>query len=305
MIEPGGLQGIVAFVQAVEAKSFTLAAQRMSVSKSAVGKSIARLEERLGVKLLNRTTRALSLTCEGEVFHASCLRALSDLDTAQALLASRRQVPAGRLRVDLPLSFGRRCIAPMLFEIAANLPELTLEIAFNDRRVDLIEEGVDLAIRMGDLDDHAGLVARRLHRQRCAVCASPAYLDSRGHPEHLDDLAKHACIVYGRDGRISPWLLRDADGRIRSITPRGRLVLGHGEAMLDAALAGHGLTYLPTWLMGEHVRRGELELVLSDTTLDDVSIHALWPKARDLAPKVRVVVDELVRRFSPTPSWDV
>jgi DNA-binding transcriptional LysR family regulator len=202
------------------------------------------------------------------------------------------------------MSFGRRCVAPMLFEIAAPFPDLVLEISFNDRRVDLVEEGVDLAIRMGELDDSAGLVARRLYVQRAAVCAAPAYLDARGRPASLDDLGRHACIVYGRDGRTRPWLLKDADGRLRQVTPRGRLVLGHGEAMLDAALAGHGLTYLPTWLMAAHLQRGELEMVLSDTLVEDVVIHALWPKTRDLAPKIRMVVDELVRRFSPSPPWD-
>ena len=176
MIEPGSLQGTLAFVQTVEAGSFTAAAQRLRITKSAVGKSVAQLEQRLGVRLLNRTTRSASLTSEGDTYYRACVRALAELDAAQATLASRRQVPSGRLRVDLPLSFGRRCVAPVLFEIAAKFPELAMEISFNDRRVDLIEEGIDLTVRMGDLEDSAGLVARRLYTQRSVLCAAPSYL---------------------------------------------------------------------------------------------------------------------------------
>src|SRR5262249_34406126 len=143
---PASLQGIVAFVQVAETRSFTRAAERLGLSKSAVGKAVAKLEGRLGVKLIQRTTRSLSLTCEGETLHQSCLSALGALEAGQALLASRRQVPSGRLRVDLPVSFGRRCIAPILIEIGARFPELSVEISFNDRRIDPIEEGVDLVL---------------------------------------------------------------------------------------------------------------------------------------------------------------
>ena len=298
------LQGLVAFVQTVEAGSFTLAAQRMGLSKSAVAKAVARMEQRLGVKLINRTTRSLSLTAEGESFHESCLKALGELDAAQALLAARRIRPSGRLRVDLPLSFGRRIVAPILLELGERHPELTLEISFNDRRVDLVEEGIDLTIRMGDLGDSAGLIARRLFRQRSAICAAPAYLARHSRQATVDDLGKHACIRFGREGRIAPWRLAAADGT-RTLIPPGRLLLGHGEAVLDAALAGQGLAYLPTWLVGAALARGELEMVLSDTTIDDIPAHALWPKTRDLAPKIRVVIDELLRRFQPVPPWDI
>jgi DNA-binding transcriptional LysR family regulator len=220
-------------------------------------------------------------------------------------LASRRQVPSGRLRVDMPVSFGRRCIAPILIEIGGRFPELSLEISFNDRRIDPIEEGVDLVLRLGELEDSAGLVARPLCGQRSAICAAPAYLAARGRPAGLDDITRHDSLRYSSDGSVGRWLLRGPDGELRRLAPQGRFVLGHGEAILDAALAGHGLAYLPTWLTGESLARGELELVLPETAVEEpTSIHALWPRARDLAPKVRVVVDELVRRLSPTPPWD-
>jgi DNA-binding transcriptional LysR family regulator len=303
MISPNGLQGLAAFVQAVEAESFTLAAARLGVSKSAVGKSIARLEQRLGVKLLNRTTRQLRLTAEGEGFYQSCVRALSELEEAQALLASRRRVPSGRVRIDVPVSFGRVCVAPMLLDLSRRYPELSLEITFTDRRVDLLDEGIDLALRMGRLEDSTGLVARRLYTQRSAICAAPRYLKEQGRPHTLADLERHACINYGRENFLASWQGRDEGGNVCSFTPRGRLVLGHGEAILDAVLQGHGLGFMPTWLIAEHLRRQSLELVFPDV-LDNLAVHALWPKARDLAPKIRVVVDELVRHFAPTPAWD-
>lgn len=297
------LQGVIAFVQVVEAGSLTLAAERIRVTTSAVGKSITRMERRLGVRLLNRSTRRLSLTSDGEAYYKACVAALSEIDAAQAQLAARRQVPSGRLRIDLPLAFGRRCVAPVLFDIVRKYPALTLEATFNDRHSDLIEEGLDLTIRLGELRDSAGLVARKLFVQRSTVCASPAYLERCGVPADIDQLAEHTHIVYGREGVITPWRLQDGKGRLRTLTPRGNIVLGHGEPLLDAVLAGLGVAYLPTWLIAEHLQRGELVTLWPDSFIENIPVHALWPKTRSLAPKVRVVVDALVERFSPPP-WD-
>jgi DNA-binding transcriptional LysR family regulator len=184
------LQGIIPFVQVVEAGSLTLAAERIRVTTSAVVKSIARMERRLGVRLLNRSTRRLSLTSEGEAYYKACVAALAEIDAAQAQLAAHRQVPSGRLRIDPPLAFGRRCVVPVLFEIVRRYPGLALEATFNDRHSDLIEEGFDLTIRLGELRDSAGLVARKLFVQRSTVCASPAYLKSRGRPADIDEFAQ-------------------------------------------------------------------------------------------------------------------
>lgn len=302
-MEPVDLQGIVAFVQAVEAGSFTGAGERLHLTKSAIGKSIARLEQRLGVRLLNRTTRSLGPTSEGVSYYEACVRALGEIEAAQSLLAARRQIPSGRLRVDVPLAFGRRCVAPVLFEISKKFPDLTVEISFNDRRVDLIEEGIDLAIRMGELDDSLSLAARRIYAQRSAICAAPAYLREHGKPQSVEDLDHHSVIRYGRDGVVRPWLIRHADGRLTTFVPKARLVLGHGEPMLDAALAGCGIAFLPTWLAADSLRQGDLEMVLSDCVVENVVVHAVWPVTRALTPKVRVVVDALVEHYS-APPWD-
>ena len=302
-MESANLQGIVAFVQVVEAGSFTGAGERMHVTKSAVGKTIAQLEQRLGVRLLNRTTRSLSPTSEGVSYYEACVRALAEIEAAHSLIALRRQVPSGRLRVDVPLAFGRRCVAPVLFDLSRQFPDLTVEISFNDRRVDLIEEGIDLAIRMGDLDDSMSLAARRIYAQRSAICAAPAYLENHGRPRSIEDLAAHSVIGYGRDGVVRPWTVRHSDGHLGKFVPKARLVLGHGEPMLDAALAGCGIAFLPTWLAADCLKSGELEMVLSDCLVENVAVHAIWPVTRNLAPKIRVVVDALVERFS-SPPWD-
>ena len=297
------LQGIIPFVQVVEAESFTRAAQRLHLTTSAVGKSIARLEGRLGVRLLHRSTRSLSLTHEGEVFYHACVAALAEMEAVQARLAQYRQEPSGRLRIDLPLAFGRRCVAPALFDIANKYPELTLDASFSDRHADLIEEGLDLTIRIGEVGDHAGLVARKLFVQRSTVWASPAYLQRHGMPKDLNDLTKHKLLAYGRDGFITPWHLRDENGRLKTLTPRAAVVLGHGEPLLDATLAGLGLAYLPTWLVADDLKRQRLVAVWPDAYVDNLPVHVLWPKTRSLAPKVRLVVDTLVTRFSPPP-WE-
>ncbi|CAH2405056.1 LysR family transcriptional regulator [Mesorhizobium ventifaucium] len=302
-MESASLQGVLAFVQTVEAGSFTGAGQRLHVTKSAVGKAVAQLEQRLGVRLLNRTTRSLSPTSEGLGYYEACVRALSEIEAAQSLLAAHRLVPSGRLRVDVPLAFGRRCVAPVLFDISKQFPDLTIEISFNDRRVDLIEEGIDLSVRMGDLDDSLSLAARRIYAQRSAICAAPCYLEKHGRPRSIEELANHSVIGYGRDGIVRPWTVRHADGHVGKFVPRPRLVLGHGEPMLDAALAGCGIVFLPTWLAADSLKSGELETVLSDCLVEDIVVHAVWPVTRSLTPKVRVVVDALIEHFS-SPPWD-
>lgn len=302
MIEPGSLQGLLPFTHAVETGSFTRAAERLGITASAVGKAVALMEARLGTRLLNRTTRSLGVTPEGEAYYKACVEALTVLDIAQSQLAAHQEVPAGRLRIDLPLTFGRRCVAPILFEIAERFPDLTLDVSFTDRRVDLVPEGIDLAIRMGELDDRVGLVARQFYVQRWAVCAAPAYLGRYGRPQTINDLERHALIVYGRDGFISPWFIPDAAGRSRKYAPQGRIILGHGEPLLDAALAGCGIAYLPTWLVADELVSGRLERLLSPELVEAGPVHAIWPATRTLAPKIRIVVDELVHRFS-SPAW--
>jgi DNA-binding transcriptional LysR family regulator len=304
MISAEHLKGITAFVQAADAGSFTLAATRLGLSKSGVAKSVSRLEDRFGIRLFTRTTRSFSLTPEGQAFYEGCVRALAELESAEAALTSHGVRPSGRLRVDLPVVFGRRWVVPALLDIGARYPDLDLEISLTDRIVDPIEEGIDLVVRIGDLRDSAVLVTRRLGVQTSVVCASPSYLAAHGQPESLDDLDRHTCITFGRGGRIIPWTFIGESGSVITKVVRGRLSFNHSEAILDAVLAGNGLALLSTWLIADHLRTGQLVSLLPEIATQGFSIHALWPHTRQVAPKVRVVVDELVSRFLPRPPWD-
>jgi DNA-binding transcriptional LysR family regulator len=298
------LQGISAFVHSVETGSFTAAASRMGVSKSATGKSVARLEDRLGVRLLNRTTRSLSLTAEGQAYYQSCLKILDELNAAESLLASSKRTVSGTLRVDLPISFGRLCAMPVLTAVVARNPDLDLDISFTDRRVDLVEEGIDLVVRLGDPGDQVNLVGRSIGTQRSVICASPAYLERKGCPSSIEDLRHHDCLAFARDGRPLPWIVMDQHGGQKALFVRPRHRVSHGEALRDASVNGLGLAYLSTWLAGEDIRQGRLVMVPVSALAEDGPISVLWPRSRDLSPKVRAVVEALVAAFMPVPPWD-
>jgi DNA-binding transcriptional LysR family regulator len=287
------LSGIVAFVRAVEAGSFAQAAERMRLTRSAVGKSIARLEERLGVRLFHRTTRRQSLTEDGQAYYERCVRVLAELDAAAAALETGQREPSGRLRVSVPVMFGRHCVAPVLLQLARKYPGLSVEVSFSDRVVDLIEEGFDLAVRIGTLADSGSLAARRLGSQRMAICAAPSYLAEHGQPTNVEDLQGHTGIAYGRAGQTAPWPVRDAAGSIREPRIESRLRFDDLQAIADAAVSGAGLAWLPCWLLTPHVRAGELVLVMDSQRVLATDIHAVWPQTRHLPSKVRVAIDAL------------
>ncbi|MRT44057.1 LysR family transcriptional regulator [Enterobacteriaceae bacterium RIT702] len=289
------LGGITAFVTTAQQGSFTAAAERLGLTKSAVGKSVSRLEDRLGLKLFQRSTRRLSLTPDGERFLNSCQNAIDILEQAEAELTSHILQPAGRLRVDLPAAFGRQRILPILLQITRKYPELALTITFSERFVDLIEEGVDLVIRIGELADSSGLVARRLTTQKLVICASPEYLLAHGEPVTVGELSQHQCVVGFRRNQPLSWLLRDGEGAITRFTPPPTHEFADGDAMLAATLAGCGLSQLPMWLVGQSLESGALREVLPGNSGGEMPISALWPKSRQLLPKIRYVVDTLVQ----------
>jgi DNA-binding transcriptional LysR family regulator len=288
------LGGITAFVQAVEAGSFAQAAQRMKVTRSAVGKSIARLEQRLGVRLFQRTTRSQTLTADGEAYYERCVRALAELDAADAALDSGRREPTGRLRVTCPVMFGRRCVAPVLVALVDKYPRLSVEMSFSDRVVDLVEEGVDLAVRIGELTNSDNLTARRLGTVRTAIYAAPCYLAKHGTPTTVAELSGHVGIVYGRPGTQRSWRVRDIDGSLHDVRINARLQLDDLQAIADASIAGAGLAWLPCWLLPQQVRAGELVMVMDSQRVLDAEVHAVWPKTRYLPSKTRAAIDALV-----------
>lgn len=289
------LGGINAFVTTARHGSFTAAAERLGLTKSAVGKSVGRLEDRLGLKLFQRSTRRLSLTPDGERFLQSCQHAMDILQQAEAELTSHIAHISGRLRVDLPAAFGRQRILPLLLNIARGYPQLALTVTFSERFVDLIEEGIDLVIRIGELADSSGLVARRLTTQKLVICASPEYLLQQGEPIIPEELSQHKCVVgFRRDQPIS-WLLKDCRGEVNRYVPPATYEFADGDAMLAAVLAGCGLSQLPLWLVGRYLASGELKEVLTGHSGGEMPISVLWPKSRQLLPKIRHIVDALIK----------
>nr|WP_157091480.1 LysR family transcriptional regulator [Methylobacterium nodulans] len=287
------LVDLPAFVAAVEAGSFASAAAKLNLSRSAVGKAVTRLEGRLGTRLFHRTTRSLALTEDGQAFFESCRRALGDLQAARAMLESGRRDVAGRLRVSVPVLFGRRCIAPVLVQLVEAHPRLELDLNFNDRLVDVVEDGFDLVVRNGPLRDWPGLMARRIARQHMRVCASPAYLAAHGIPHALTDLARHRAVLYGRPGRVRSWLFPQPGAAPAEVTPPSRMRFDDLGAILDAAVDGLGLAWLPCWLIGADVRAGRLATVLDHLPSHVFDSHALWPQTSHLPVRVRLAIDAL------------
>lgn len=293
MIAMESLSGIATFVAVARASSFTEAGERLGVSKSAVGKAVSRLEDRLGVKLFHRTTRRLSLTADGEAYFAVCAQALDGIAEAEGSLGTRLMEPAGRLRVDMPAAFGRKVMMPILLELGKKYPALQLTITFSDHLIDLVEEGVDVAIRFGALDDSSDLVARKLASHRWVICATPDYLRQHGVPQTPADIAHHRCIVGYRSGRPLAWHVTEDGAAIRHAPPP-TYQISDGESMIDAAVAGMGLCQMPLALFRPHIEAGELVTVLDVYTTQQVDVHAVWPRTSHLRPKVRHLVDTLL-----------
>lgn len=288
------LLNMVAFIHTVETGSFTAAAVRMGVSKSATGKNVARLEERLGVKLLNRTTRCVSLTDEGTLYYQSCLKVIDELTEAESLLAFRQNTVSGKLCISLPMSYGRLHVMPILNQLAKNYPELRMNISFTDRKVDLIEENIDLVIRLGDQGNYTSISGRKIGSQRSVICASPDYLRIHGIPHDLTDLASHSCIGFAYDNQTVPWVVLDKQGNTLRFTPDSRFVISHGEALRDATVSGLGIAHMATWLVGDDIEQGRLLVIPIETPPTDFTISALWPTSKNLSPRIRVVVDALL-----------
>ena len=290
------------FAAVVEAGGFSAAARSLCLSKSAVSKQIGRLEDRLGVRLLNRTTRRLSVTEAGTTFYAACRRVLDEAETAEQAVSNLAAAPRGLLKLNAPMSFGFLHLSSAIPAFHARFPQIIVEAAMNDRFVDLIEEGYDVALRIGDLRD-SSLIARRIAPCRAVLCASPDYLDRRGRPQRPEDLAGHACLLYANNANPREWTLTGQGGRL-SVVVDGPLVANNGDVLCAAAVGGMGITRLPTFIVGPHLRDGRLEVVLPTFPLPDQGIHAVYPHHRNLSVKVRVFVDFLAERFGPEPYWD-
>ncbi|MDB5801285.1 MAG: LysR family transcriptional regulator [Rhodocyclales bacterium] len=291
---PDRLTGIDVFVQAVDAGSFALAASRLGVTRSAIAKNIARLEQRLGTRLFHRTTRTQTLTEDGLAYYERCARALAEIDAAEGALDAGRREPVGRLRVTAPVVFGRMCVAPCLLQLTTRFARLDIDMTFTDSVIDLVGEGYDLGVRIGALPDSSSLSARKLGSMRMVICTAPEYLQRHGTPTSIDALSEHSGVVYKQGQGEVPWVLTDETGTLRAARVKSRIRVDDLQAILDAALAGVGLVWLPCWLVKEHLRSGKLVVVFGGEITRPNPIHAVWPHTRHLPAKTRVAIDALL-----------
>jgi DNA-binding transcriptional LysR family regulator len=293
---------LVAFHSVVKHSSFAKAAEELALSPSGVSRIVTRLEERLGVRLVQRTTRSLSLTEAGTAFYARASQILADLSDAEAEVQKATALPRGNLRITASVTFGRHYVSPLLEELLAKYPELAIDLTLTNRFVDIIDEGIDLAIRIGALSD-SRLIARRLCSNQRVLVAAPSYVARRGVPRHPDELAEHDCIIYTGFARAREWKLIGPDGPT-TVAVTGRLATNNFEVLGDAVRKGAGITVGPTMSVHESLHSGELVRVLDQYQFEPSAIFAVYPSARQLSSKVRAMVDFLVERFGDPPSWD-
>ncbi|WP_210500951.1 LysR family transcriptional regulator [Pantoea ananatis] len=291
------LKDIVPFVASVESGSFTAAAARLHVTGSAISKSVSRLEMRLGSRLLERTTRKLQLTDAGSAYYQTCLRIMEELAEAEAVLAAQRIIPSGRLRLAVPHTYGRLNMMPLLIPFCQQHPELELRMSFSDRFIDLFDEGIDVAVRIGGSDDlPASMGCRHIGRERMVFCASPAWLEREGRPQNEQALMQHRAILYERaDNTPKPWLFSGKDGHSYWRDVPFRMALADVDAQLQAVIAGLGVAQMPSWLVQNAVDSGELEILLPQQQPEGLPLNVIWPRRKQLLPKVDVLLTTLTQ----------
>jgi DNA-binding transcriptional LysR family regulator len=283
------------FVKAVDTGSFSATARQMSLTPSAVSKQISRLEDRLGARLFNRTTRRLAPTEEGRAYYERCRRILADIDEAESAISQLNMEPRGVLRVNMPVVFGRRHVVPALGGFLANL-----EVSMTDQFVDPIAEGADMLIRVGELKD-SSLISRKLADARRVIAATPDYWDGAGRPQTPNDLETHNCLNYAYLSTGNSWRMIGLDGKEYMVPASGNIASNNAEALLEAALEGVGVVNLPTWMVGQDLCEGRLEEVLQAYSMPEPAVHAIYPPGRHLSAKVRAFVDYLVDYFKQRP----
>lgn len=285
------------FVRAVELGSISSAAEDLNISSQLAGKQVRALEQSLGIKLLNRTTRRQSLTDVGTVFYERARTILAEMEAAEALVEDARALPRGRLRISAPITFGSRALAPALVEYLRLYPDVTTDLSLSNRTVDLVEEGFDVVFRTGELPD-SSLVARRLAPYRMALCAAPAYLKAAGTPHKPEDLPRHECLVFSHTALRTQWEFDGVEGRV-SIAINGRFSTDSSEALRAAAVAGQGLILQPRELLNEDMAAGRLVRLMPDYEPVARALHLLYTADRRMTPKLRSFLDFAVEKFGP------
>lgn len=304
MTQGDTLSDLSVFVAVADLGSFTAAADRLGMSKSQASKCVARIERALGARLLQRTTRRLRLTESGSTLFESGKRALAEIDEARLAVSRLQGEPRGTLVVGASIAFGSVQLPSVLQELAAKCPQLAVDLRLEDRHIDLVREGVDVAVRITAEARDSSLVYRRLGRNRQVVCAAPAYLERRGTPLTPQDLSHHECIAHTQRATPRTWQFTTPGGGRTTATINGRFAISSSLAVRQAALEGLGVIELNSYLVGPEIAAGRLVRLLPDYEPRELSFYAVYPQRRYLAPKVRVFVDALLARMSPEPVWD-
>lgn len=296
------LQAMQLFVRVVDSGSYTAAADQMEISRALASKLVQALEDQLGVRLLHRTTRKLSLTEAGERYYQRVSEILGSLNEAEALASELQADPRGRLRVSAPMSFAIHHLGAAVAEFQQRHPRIELELTLNDRQVDLVEEGFDMAVRIAKLAD-SSLVARRIAPCRMLLVASPDYLRRAGEPQHPQDLVAHNYLSYTLAARRDEIVLANGAER-ETVNLNGSLRVNNGDVIASAAAAGLGFCVSPSFLVWQRLQRGELVELLPQWQIPEIAVHAVYPAGRTLPAKTRSFIDYLVERFGPEPYWD-
>lgn len=296
------LEAMNAFVRVVALGSYAEAGRALGLTRSAVSKAVMELEQLLGARLLDRTTRRVSATEAGLAYYESCVDILARVDETEMQVSRLHDEPKGVLKINAPVSFGVLHLGPLIAQLMASYPALKIELTLNDRFIDPIEEGVDVTIRIGVLAD-SSLIARRLATARRVLVAAPGYLKEFGVPERPEDLTKHRCLNYGHTTTLQRWQLTRG-GQTINVAINSVLCSNNGDVLRAAALGGQGITKLPTFLVGADVKAGRLNVVLPETPPTGLGLFALYAPNRYLAAKTRLLVDFLASAFGERPSWD-
>lgn len=295
---------IQAFLHIVEHGSITAAAERLGLAKSAVSRRLADLEARLGVELFHRTTRKLSLTESGRSFYEEVSRIMSDLEEAEQAVCQSHQELRGPLKLAVPLSFGLLHLGPAINDFLCQHPQVELDIDFNDRQIDVIQEGYDMSIRIAELED-SSLIARRIASVSMVICASPDYLQQHGTPTTPAQLQHHRCLSYRYLANPESWSFQDQAGNTIKVRIPTAIKSNSGDYLTEAAIAGHGIARQPRFIAYQSIQRGELLPILTDYVIPSVNAYAIYPQTRHLSQRVRALVDFLAERFADTPYWEV
>ena len=301
------LLGMRLFAQTVQSGSFSESGRILGMAPSSVSRQISLLEDRLGTRLLNRSTRQLNLTEAGQIYYDHAANILHAVEDASLAVTALESEPRGLLRLNIPVTFGRRHIVPALSDFMELYPEVQLDVTMTDAVIDVIKDGADLALRIGDMKD-ISLVSQKLAPNNRVVCCAPSYLRKHGTPTTPKDLKTHRCLTYHRAVSPNSWHFADSNRILQSVKVKSVFHVNNGEALLPLARAGQGLILLPTYLVSDDLRRGSLVPILEDyqasPTSIDTSIYALYPSNRHVSPKVRAFIDYIKDHFGAPPYWD-